>query len=411
MVFLLSSQNVIQYLLNIGVCNSADAASASLEWQKNGTNLHFMVSFPGNRKLLVKQEHPSYTHNSRDEFYKEKQFYKLLQLFPLSSISALATVAIHIDDDNSIIVYKYLINYVDLTSFYHQYQCFGSAHAPEVAISIATVLGEALATLHQTTFNHPEYNDVLTELPDGQFCYQYDNPAQGLGRLTPEIFGVVPIEALKFFVLYQRYESLATAIADLATYWHPCCLTHNNLQFDNILVKTDPEQSSPAQQPHTSMVRLVDWERCGWGDPIFDLGNLLASYLEIWLSSLIVDPDLEIEESLRLAVTPLEEIQPAMLALVRMYLQTFPEILASRSHFVPRVLQSVGLALLDRIEAMILEQKYFDNTGICMLKVAKSLLCRPQSSVLTIFGVSEVELTGIQPSNGCVVSLRQRAEG
>jgi len=62
---------------------------------------------------------------------------------------------------------------------------------------------------------------------------------------------------------------------------------------------------------------LIDWEACSWGDPAFDLGTLLASYLRIWLSSLIVDPTLELAESLSLAMIPLEEIQPSILALIR----------------------------------------------------------------------------------------------
>ena len=41
---------------------------------------------------------------------------------------------------------------------------------------------------------------------------------------------------------------------------------------------------------------------------------------------------------------------------------------------------------------MIQYQKTFNNTGIAMLQVAKTLLCRPEQSIPTIFGVTEAEL-------------------
>jgi hypothetical protein len=48
--------------------------------------------------------------------------------------------------------------------------------------------------------------------------------------------------------------------------------------------------------------------------------------------------------------------------------------------------QFAGLALIQQIQAILQYQKVFNNTGICMLQVAKSFLCRPQASIPTVFG-------------------------
>jgi hypothetical protein len=42
-------------------------------------------------------------------------------------------------------------------------------------------------------------------------------------------------------------------------------------------------------------------------------------------------------------------------------------------------------------------QKLFGNTGVCMLQVAKTLLCRPEQSIYTVFGTVESELTSLKP--------------
>ncbi|MFN7658957.1 MAG: phosphotransferase family protein, partial [Dolichospermum sp.] len=204
--------------------------------------------------------------------------------------------------------------------------------------------------------------------------------------INPEPLGIIPTEALQFHLLYQRYETLESAIADLAYQWQPCCLTHNDLQLNNILIH------SRWQQSDNCLIRLIDWEACGWGDPAFDLGTLLASYLSILLSSLVVDPTLELEESLNLAMIPLEVLQPSLLALIRAYLHAFPSILEHHQDFIVRVIKFAGLALIQQIQNIIQCQKSFDNRDLCKLEIAKNLLTIPEQSVLTILGISESEI-------------------
>ncbi|NEP83457.1 MAG: hypothetical protein F6K39_38205, partial [Okeania sp. SIO3B3] len=55
--------------------------------------------------------------------------------------------------------------------------------------------------------------------------------------------------------------------------------------------------------------------------------------------------------------------------------------------------------LMTAILSMVQYQKTFNNTGIVMLQVAKALLCRPDSSMSTIFGVAIEEVLRSQESN------------
>lgn len=387
MVLSLSSYNVIQYLQNVGLSSSEDGAYADSEvYLSSKNNFNLLVTLSENRKLLVKQERHLENDGNPQEFFNEWLFQQLLQRFPeLGNISAIAPLVAHFDEENSIIIRNYLTEYIELASFYQNKLYFPEA----IAVAIGTTLG----MLHRATFNRQEYRNFMATAPQGQFRYQFYNPVQGIGSIGPEIFGKIPTDALKFYVLYQYYESLEAAIAELANEWHPCCLTHNDLKFNNILVHSRWDQLD------NCLVRLIDWEACAWGDPAFDLGTLVANYLGIWLHSLIVDPIIELEESLQLAVTPLEVLQPSMLALIRAYLNAYPMIVEYHRDFILRVIRFAGLVLIHQIQEMIQYRKYFDNAGICQLQVAKTLLTRPQESVLTIFGISELEI--IKP---CAIS-------
>ncbi|MEH2062286.1 MAG: phosphotransferase [Nostoc sp.] len=381
MVLSLSSHNVIQYLQDAGLCISEDGVSEKSELPGSSkNNFNLLVTLADNRQLLLKQERN--VNNNDDaphELFQEWLFHQLLQQFPvLGNTSAIAPLVVHFDEENSILVRNYLSEYLELATFYHNNEIF--------AQEIASAIGTTLAGLHRATYNRREYKDFMATAPQGEFRYGFYNPAQGVGSIGLEIFGSVPTDALKFYVLYQQYESLESAIADLAYNWNPCCLTHNDLKLNNILVHSRWEQLD------NCLVRVINWEACSWGDPAFDLGTLLASYLGIWLKSLVVDPTIELEESLHLALTPLEILQPSLIALIRAYVNTFPMILSYRSDFILRVIQFAGLALIHQIQDTITCQKYFNNADLCMLKVAKSLLTMPEQAVLTIFGMSESEI-------------------
>ncbi|MEH2315631.1 aminoglycoside phosphotransferase family protein [Nostoc sp.] len=381
MVLSLSSHNVIQYLQDAGLCSSEDGASDKSELPGSSkNNFDLLVTLADNRKLLLKQERNVNNNDALPhELFQEWLFHQLLQQFPvLGNISAIAPLGVHFDEENSILVRNYLSEYQELGVFYHNNDIF-----PQ---EIASAIGTTLAGLHRATYNRREYQDFMATAPKGEFRYGFYNPAQGVGSIEPEIFGTVPTDALKFYVLYQQYESLESAIADLASNWNPCCLTHNDLKLNNILLHSRWEKLD------NCLVRLIDWEACSWGDPAFDLGTLLASYLGIWLKSLVVDPTIELEESLHLALTPLEILQPSIIALIRAYINAFPMILEYRSDFISRVIQFAGLALIHQIQEMITCRKYFSNADICMLQVAKRLLTMPEQAVLTIFGISESEI-------------------
>jgi len=386
MAFLLSSQNVFEYLIELGLCIQEDQAQSKIE-RKSAKNFNLLVSLPSERQLLIKQELHNREGKTLGEFSKEWRVQKFLQLFPeLDYIRPWLSEAIHFDAANSIIVFNYLNNYRDLADFYNQEKSFPT--------EIAKTIGSILAAIHRVTLEHQDYRDYFWENAEATDSNQKPNLNSDLERITPEIFGQVPADGLKFFALYQRYDSLGQATAELINALKPCCLTHNDLKLNNILLSNDWQQAiAQGKRSANNMVRLIDWERSSWGDPAFDLGMLIASYLQIWLFSLVTSKAIPIEESLRLATTPLEVIQPSLAALTATYLSNFPEILERRPDFLVRVMQFSGLALIQTIQSMIQYQKSFGNSGICVLQVAKTLLCRPHQSIPIVFGMKASELT------------------
>jgi thiamine kinase-like enzyme len=388
MTFLLKSQNVFEYLIEQNLCTQEDQV-LSLPELKAAKNFNLLLSLQCGRRLLIKQERHNRELKAAGEFLNEWRIHELLQRFSeISYLYSMLSEALHYDANHSIIVFNYLDKYRDLAEFYAAENDFPTA--------IATSIGATLATIHRATFNCQKYQEFFSQQSENVSIEQALKFNLGLERISPEVFGRVPADGLKFFALYQRYDSLGKAIAQLTTKLVPCCLTHNDLKLNNILLHNNWEEA--LEQSTNSVIRLIDWERGAWGDPAFDLGMLIASYLQLWLNNLVVSKSIDVEESLRLAMIPLEQLQPSIAALTKTYLANFPEILEHRPDFLKRVVQFSGLAIIQQIQAMLQYQKSFGNMGICMLQVAKSLLCRPEQSIPTVFGMAETELTHLTSS-------------
>lgn len=385
MTFSLSSQNVFEYLMQHNLISEEEKNHNQVEL-KVAKNFNLLVNLHDNRQLLVKQERYNSEGKTAGEFINEWRSQEFFKNFPeLNYIQPWLPEVLHFNADDSIIIFNYLSDYRDLAAFYAKEHIF----EPIIANNIGTIL----ATIHGATFEREDYRYFFSQDRERTAQEPLFKLTSHLNRIEPEIFGLVPADGIKFFSLYQRYDSLGKAIANLIDGFNPCCLVHNDLKLNNILLDLDWEKALVTTELSSqSPVRLIDWERCCWGDPAFDLGTLIASYLQLWLSSLVVSKTINIEESLSLAMIPLEQLQPSIAALGSAYLKQFPKILASYPDFLHRVIQFTGLALIYQIQATIQYQKAFGNAGICTLQVAKSLLCRPEQSFSTLFGCSESEI-------------------
>lgn len=386
----LSSINLPNYLIRLGLCPPENQNQLIIK-PVAAKNFNLLVTLPDGKKLLVKQERYNQDGKTAGEFGQEWRIQEFLQHFrELATLHPYLPQVLHFDPGESIIIFRYLDEYRDLMEFYTEQTIFPSA--------IAASIGTTLAAIHRATFNREDYRHFFSQqshsLPE-----TVPNLIGGLERITPDIFGLVPVDGLKFFALYQRYDSLGNAIAELGKTVTPSCLTHNDLKLNNILLSNHWEQS------RDRMIRFIDWERSHWGDPAFDVGTLIASYIQIWLDSLVISNALSIEESLRLATTPLDQLQPSIASLTQAYCHNFPEILTHRPTFLLQIIQFAGLALIQQIQAIIQYQKSFGNSGIAMLQVAKTLLCRPQQSIPTLFGTTTPDLIPPNPSHNSPETL------
>lgn len=384
MTFLLSSDNVLDYLADHQLLQPPDRIRAQIT-AKEYRNFNLVVSLTTGESLLVKQERFHADQDHQCGFWREQNVYELFQHFAeLSNLWALTSEVVYFDPDNSIIVLRYFSDYCNLSHFYRerQHQVF--------PVAIAQALGCALARVHSDTWNQADYQSFLAQgASSGHDIAHTPHFLRGLERVGPGIFSKISTDSLDFWRLYQRYDSLHQAVVEVAKSYKPDCLIHSDLEFRNVLVNANWRDAVPAR----AEIKLIDWEFFRWGDPAYDLGIVLSSYLNLWLESLVVSKAIPIQTALKLATTPLEVLQPSLTALLQSYIAEFPNILSYQPNFVGRVIQFIGLILIKQVQSKLEHLDPFDNIGICTLQVAKMLLCSPEQSITEVFGTSTTDLT------------------
>ncbi|MDZ7965770.1 MAG: T3SS effector HopA1 family protein [Nostoc sp. DedSLP03] len=236
MPFILSNKNIFNYLIEHGFSTQLESALYQVE-SIRAKNFNLLLTLPNSRKLLIKQERHNQEGKTAGEFLSEWRIQEFLQTFPeLSYLRSSMPEVLHFEAEHSIIVFSYLDDYRDLADFYGKEKIFPT----QIVEALATVL----ATIHRVTFNRQDYQEFFSAKPNNLSPAHVPNWIGSIERIEPEIFGVVPADGLKFFKLYQRYESLRQAMKELADVFQPCCLTHNDLKLNNILLHNNWGQES-----------------------------------------------------------------------------------------------------------------------------------------------------------------------
>jgi Phosphotransferase enzyme family len=387
---ILSQSNVCEYLCSLYLF--PDIALKNIEIKSGkatAKNFGLLILLSGGQRIIVKQERATFNGKYPNELGNEWQFQKLVNgSSKYDSLRSFTRAILSYDDENLIAVYSYLDDYKEF------YTDILQVEVP-FPHKISGWISHSLAMVHRTTFQCKDAYGRATNL--GSFWNQTGSSFNLLKtRVTPELLSIAPQDYIKFISLYQRFQSLDDARMLAIKNWNPCCVVHNDLNVANILVHQkwsgiDTLEDAIAQ----SGVKIIDWERWSWGDPVLDLGYLIGNYLLLWLNSMVIDSSMSLEETIQSASITLKDIQPSLKNIVSQYLKTFPEIVDYLPDFFERLVRYIGLSTLIQTQAKIEHHKLLSNSDIYTLQLSKSLLCKPETSFASVFGTeAEFFMTG-----------------
>jgi aminoglycoside phosphotransferase (APT) family kinase protein len=240
---------------------------------------------------------------------------------------------------------------------------------------LARSLGETLATLHRSTgddeIRQRYARDHASRLP---LAFSFVRP-------DLSVFLDASEAAVDLIRILQGSGRFAHRLGDLRDGWRAEALIHGDLRLDNCSV-------SPAASSRWKVLKLVDWEMAGLGDPAWDVGTVFSEYLSLWLEFAPLSGQTPPESFLEYGIFPLERMQPAMLAFWEGYIRGRRLAAEPASELLIRSVRYTAARLVQ--SAYERAQYASDLSGQIVLKLqlGQNVLAKPQDASEHLLGIA-----------------------
>ena len=363
----LTEDNILWYLSDRNILNNGYAEAKVTRLP--GRNFAACVQLDSSRAVFVKQ---SLIHNptSEDGLSREAALYRYLGASSsvAEPIKAVTADLFEYDRSQDILVLSYITDSEDMDTHHERTRSYSHKASGEI--------GKLLALVHMGSYrNQSQYFGLFNEF-DGDHLPLFSH------RVTPYEFVMQSPSVREFITTIQNDSELSDAIDRVRCEWMRVCLTHGDFRFSNILRPAGDCDSN------LSDLLVIDWERCMWGDPAWDVGTLLAEYVRCWAFSIRIEKESNLDAWFGNAEVRFSEISGAVSAFWETYRAQAGDIIGSSGNFQARAVRYAGMHLLDRCAAALELDGYVSAIVLCVLQISKTFLTKPANAA-TLLGIKE----------------------
>ena len=187
---------------------------------------------------------------------------------------------------------------------------------------------------------------------------------------------------LRLLEAVQSDAGLTSALDGLGRGWRPGGLIHGDAKWDNMVVSVPP---GPAR------FLLVDWELAAAGDPRWDVGTVLSTFLSAWVMSIPMAPstagDADLGRMLRRAWFPLTRSHVAARRFWRSYAGTAGLAGAAERDFRDEAVAYCGGRLVQTAYEYLQLAAHPTANAICLVQLAANILRAPQRAAEVLLGL------------------------
>lgn len=195
----------------------------------------------------------------------------------------------------------------------------------------------------------------------------------------PAMFQQLSAGNHRLIEILRQTPSFAQRLRDLRKEWRFETLIHGDIKWENCMVFPKAEGGLD--------FRIVDWELCDIGDPAWDAGSVLQSYLVWWIFSMPVYSEAQPEKFIQQAGCKLEDMQPAM----RMFWSSYTAArgLSQRDadFLLMRCVRYGAARMVQTAFEQLHISPHLNNHAVTMLQVSLNILNEPWKAARELFGL------------------------
>jgi|KBSMisStaDraftv2_1062788.scaffolds.fasta_scaffold104263_1 hypothetical protein len=311
---------------------------------------------------FVKEAIPTQTM-SLQTLMREASTYAIVQNGngPLASLAAIMPRYHLWDPQQRLLVLELLSSAETLGAQIRRTSTFSPASAADFGRALATyhgqAAGNAMSTLGQLFPRSLPW--ALT------FSQQSAGAMQGLSGANNQMFSLI-----------QRYPNFPARLDALQKTWRRDTLIHGDLKFENLMLSYASGTDAPAG------IRVVDWEVADVGDPRWDVGSMLQSWLSYWIFSMPADGSVTgVEQLAAQAQYPLEAMRPAIHAFWRAYTDTMRVSDGAERELLDTCISFGAARMVQTVFESMYQSPQLTPHAIFMLQVSLNILEQPSAAV------------------------------
>lgn len=267
----MSNRQLVDDLLSRGIVSSSTLVDGDLTLISDRSRHQITaVMTNGAGNFLVKQAQ-GFQPNSVATLKKEASIYKWVSGLSSSALRDLMPLYIDYCDQKNVLVIEYLSDACNIKAYHERRAGYPPA--------LATALGRSLGKFHAYAARHSSdpYLASLPATPPWILTFSGENPSPyGHSNANAELAKII-----------RNYKSIANGLSELHDSWEGTSLIHGDMKWENYIVSESGKLGSQFS------LKLIDWEMAGLGDPLWDAGSIIQSYLSSWVFSLAQDHDSE----------------------------------------------------------------------------------------------------------------------
>jgi hypothetical protein len=311
---------------------------------------------------FVKEAIPTQTM-SVQTLMREASTYAIVQNGngPLASLAAIMP-RFHVwDPQQRLLVLELLSSAETLGAQIRRTSTFSPASAADFGRALATYHGQAAGSA-TSALGQLFPRSLPWALTVSQ---QSAGAMQGLSGANSQMFSVI-----------QRYPNFPARLDALQKTWRRDTLIHGDLKFENLMLSYANGPDAPAG------IRVVDWEVADVGDPRWDVGSMLQSWLTYWIFSMPADGSVTGAEQLAArAQYPLEAMRPAIHAFWRAYTDTMRVSDGAARELLDTCISFGAARMVQTVFESMYQSPQLTPHAIFMLQVSLNILEQPTDAV------------------------------
>ena len=360
---MLTLHEVVPYLIARKLVRTALVVAGAVHIEDaSRRNRNFMVVCDGGPSYMIKQ---GVDDDGRATVACEAAFYSQFErLGPSARLAPHLPRMYGYDTEAGIVVLELCRELHDLRTHHLQ--------KGQLPRRVATALGAALSAIHQM----PPPTGLATALrgpPD----------ILSLHRPSLQLFSEVSSGVLRLVQVVQHAPEFTRDLDTLRKEWRGETLVHGDLRWDNCLV------GRPASRGRTPPLKIVDWEMSRLGDPCWDLGSVFGDYLVIWLASMPLTGEAQLNEAMSMARYPLERLQPAMRAFWRAYVRGMGLDPTAAAAWLKRAVSYGAAWLIQSAFEQAQAATDLTTTLIYQLQLSHNMLREPDRAAVALLGIAD----------------------